>query len=172
MSRPFIAFYPAAYQSDTQHLTTLEHGCYFLLLQYCWQHGSIPLDGSARAHICKVSPQHWVHLRHRLNPYFDSLGRNKRATIERQKAEKTSIKQAMAGHRGAMKRWAANGHGHSHGHEAGTSHGIAIKKERITTTFTEAARESSTDTGSTPAKPTIPVTAELQALLARKRWSP
>jgi uncharacterized protein YdaU (DUF1376 family) len=142
MSRAFIAFYMGDYQKDTQHLSTLEHGAYFLLLQHCWTHGSIPCHNQGRAQIARVSPQMWVHLRPKLEPFFDEQGRQKRATKEVEKADKTRLKQSVAGYRGAEKRWRggmamANGVGPI----SGTGHGVAIKKEDITTTYSSAARE-------------------------------
>jgi uncharacterized protein YdaU (DUF1376 family) len=160
------------YDRDTQHLSTLEHGAYFLLLKHCWVHGSIPVENSSRALIVKLSEQKWRTIRHKIEPFFDDQGRNKRATKEIEKAEKTSIRQTMAGHRGATKRWGSDSHGYtmatSHGHAASDGHGMAIKKEDITTTSSVAAREGSPVEPAS--KPGIPITSELVATVQKKRW--
>jgi uncharacterized protein YdaU (DUF1376 family) len=172
MSRAFIAFYMGDYDRDTHHLSTLEHGAYFLLLKHCWIHGSIPLDHLSRGIICKLSSKKWHAIRHKIEPFFDDQGRNKRATKEIEKAEKTSTRQTMAGHRGATKRWGHDSHGHtmanSHGHTRSDGHGMAIKKEDITTTTSAAAREGSAM--GPVEKPAVPVTPELVSTIQKKRW--
>lgn len=172
MSRAFIAFYMGDYARDTGHLSTLEHGAYFLLLQHCWVHGSIPLCQKERGLVTQVSPQQWRRMRTKINTFFDEHGRNKRATIEIEKAEKLSTRKKMAGHRGAEKRWRNHGYGHNgnhdYSHNGNHGYGIAIKKEDITTTTSAAARE---DSAMEPAaKPVIPVTSELAATIQKKRW--
>jgi uncharacterized protein YdaU (DUF1376 family) len=171
MSRAFIAFYMGDYDRDTQHLSTLEHGAYFLLLKHCWVHGSIPVENSSRALIAKLSEQKWRKIRHKLEPFFDDQGRNKRATKEIERAEKTIIRQTMAGYRGASKRWGKDSHGYtmanSHGHVPSDGHGMAIKKEDITTNLSVAAREGSAR--EPVSEPVIPVTAELAATI-QKKW--
>jgi uncharacterized protein YdaU (DUF1376 family) len=164
MSRAFIAFYMGDYDRDTRHLSTLEHGAYFLLLKHCWVHGSIPVENSSRALIAQLSEQKWRTIRGKVNPFFDSEGRNKRATKEIEKAEKLSTRQAMAGHRGARKRWGNHSHGvataNSHGHGSSDGHGMAIKKEDITTNLSVAARvraeRDSFHTNSTPETAGLP----------------
>jgi hypothetical protein len=108
----------------------------------------------------------------KINAFFDDQGRQKRASIEIEKAEKLSTRQAMAGHRGARKRWGKDSHGvaaaNGHGHAPSDGHGMAIKKEDITTTVSVAAREGSPmEPGS---KPAIKVTPELAATIQKKRW--
>ena len=173
MSRAFVAFYMGDYARDTGHLSTLEHGAYFLLLQHCWVHGTIPVKPDSRASLAKISLRQWYKIRANIDPFFDEQGRNKRATREIEKADKTSIRQTMAGHRGADKRWKHDSHGmamaNGHGHRQSDSHGMAIKKEDITTTTSVAAREGS---AMEPAsKPAIPVSAELVAKIQKNRWS-
>ena len=168
MSRAFIAFYMGDYDRDTGHLSTLEHGAYFLLLKHCWVHGSIPLDQLSRGIICKLSGKKWHAIRHKLEPFFDEFGRNKRATKEIEKAEKTMTRQTMAGHRGAAKRWKHDSHGqtmvNSHGHGSSDGHGLAIKNNPTTSSSSLSAREGSA------ADPAFPVTPELAATIQKKRW--
>lgn len=99
------------YQRDTNRLTTLEHGAYFLLLQECWVHGQIPLEPAERAKIAKMSLRQWEKIAPRIDPYFLPDGTNKRASAEIEKAENIRIKRAIAGQRG--------------GYASGTSKAIA-----------------------------------------------
>ena len=174
MSRAFIAFYMSDYARDTGHLSTLEHGAYFLLLQHCWTHdGAIPVCQKARAALAQVPRSTWYRIRTNIEPFFDEHGRQKRAVQAVEKADKLILKQAMAGHRGAAKRWGkpittANGHGHMTVAIKKHGHGVAIKKEDITTTTSVAAREGSAM--EPVAKPVIPVSAEFVATIQKKRW--
>lgn len=103
MSRAWIAFYMGDYQKDTNRLTTLEHGAYFLLLQECWTHGNIPIEPADRAAIAKMSLREWLKIAPKVNAYFNDDGTNNRATREIEKAEVIRTKRAMAGQRGGLK---------------------------------------------------------------------
>lgn len=103
MSRAFVAFYMGDYQKKTQHLDTLQHGAYSLLLQHCWTHGSIPLEPSARAAIARMTLPAWKKIAPVINAFFDDQGRNKRATEEIEKSERISLQRAMAGRNGGFK---------------------------------------------------------------------
>ncbi len=62
---PYMPFYWDAYLADTTHLTTLEHGAYFLLLGAMWRAGgTLPLDDKLLIRIAKLDPRQW----HRIKP--------------------------------------------------------------------------------------------------------
>jgi uncharacterized protein YdaU (DUF1376 family) len=103
MSRAWIAFYMGSYQKRTQHLTTEQHGAYFLLLQHCWTHGAIPLEAASRAAIARMTPQQWKRVAPAIDPFFNADGTNNRASEEIAKAEIVSTKRAMAGQKGGFK---------------------------------------------------------------------
>ena len=169
MSLPFIAFHMADYQRDTMQLPLEGHGAYFLLLQHCWSHGNIPADDSARAAICKVTVTRWKkQLAPLVAGYFDTNGENKRASAEIAKAEKLRTRQAMAGHRGAEKRWGNHSHGHTTA-KPRLDHGVTTKKEDITSTSVGTARASGSATEPIE-KPKIETTGSLQELIVAKRW--
>lgn len=100
MSRAWIAFYMGDYDKDTQDLTTLEHGAYFLLLKQCWVHGNIPLEPAKRAIIAKMTLREWNKVAPTVNRFFDEDGCQSRATKEIAKAEVIRTKRAIAGSRG------------------------------------------------------------------------
>jgi uncharacterized protein YdaU (DUF1376 family) len=102
MSRAWIAFYMGDYQKDTNRLTTLEHGAYFLLLQECWTHGYIPLEPQGRAAIAKMPLKDWLKIAPVINAFFGDDGTQKRATKEIEKAEMIRTKRAMAGFKGGI----------------------------------------------------------------------
>lgn len=102
MSRAWIAFYMGDYQKKTQHLNTLQHGAYFLLLQHCWTNGSIPAEPASRAAIARMTLLAWKKMAPAINPFFDDNGENKRASEEIEKAEIIRTKRAMSGQRGGF----------------------------------------------------------------------
>jgi uncharacterized protein YdaU (DUF1376 family) len=102
MSRAFVAFYMGDYQKKTQHLDTLQHGAYILLLQHCWIHGRIPLEAASRANIAKMTLPAWKKIAPVINAFFDEEGCNKRAAEEIAKAEDLRTKRSSAGFRGGI----------------------------------------------------------------------
>jgi uncharacterized protein YdaU (DUF1376 family) len=103
MSRAWIAFYMGDYDKDTQALSTIEHGAYFLLLKQCWVHGVIPVEPAKRANIAKMSLRDWNKIAPTINSFFNEDGTQKRATKEIEKAEHIRLKRAIAGQRGGIK---------------------------------------------------------------------
>lgn len=122
MSRAWIAFYMGDYQRDTQHLTTEQHGAYFLLLQHCWQHGQIPSEASSRAAVAKMTPAQWKRIAPVINSFFQDDGTNKRATAEIEKAEVVRTRKQLAGRQGGLRS----------GVSRSIKHGEAIKREAET----------------------------------------
>jgi uncharacterized protein YdaU (DUF1376 family) len=52
-----------AYLGDTQHLTTIEHGAYLLLIGAMWRSGgSLPLDDKLIARTAKLTPAQWQRM--------------------------------------------------------------------------------------------------------------
>jgi len=102
LGRSWIAFYMGDYQKDTNRLTTLEHGAYFLLLQECWTHGNIPAEPGDRAAIAKMTLREWLKIAPKINLFFGEDGTQKRATEEIEKAEIIRTKRALAGIRGGL----------------------------------------------------------------------
>lgn len=103
MSRAFVAFYMGDYQKKTQHLDTLQHGAYGLLLQHCWTHGAIPLDPASRAAIARMTLPAWKKIAPVIDAFFDAEGCNKRATEEIEKSERIRLKRSIAGKSGGHK---------------------------------------------------------------------
>lgn len=197
MSRAFIAFYMGDYDKDTQALSTLEHGAYFLLLKQCWVHGSIPLEPARRASIAKLSLREWSKIAPVIDPFFDDEGRNRRATREIEKADTARLKRAMAGHRGGLAsgRSKAIRRGTQSNAEAGLKHSYsgassiaeaegqangqakskqyeANKNSNITTTSPGTAREGSPGVEDAPPRTnsSTAATDELAAIMQKKRW--
>lgn len=97
MEKP-MPLYVGDYLTDTAHLTTLQHGCYLLLLMVYWRGGPLPDDDVKLARICKITLTKWKReVAPVLRPFFrPSNGRlfQKRSEQERSKAmRKTEAKQ-------------------------------------------------------------------------------
>jgi uncharacterized protein YdaU (DUF1376 family) len=179
MSRPFIAFYAGDYQRKTQHLDTLQHGAYFLLLQHCWAHGSIPLEPSSRAAIARMTLPAWKKIAPAIDAFFDADGRNKRATEEIQKAEVISAKRSLAGRRGGIRSGVSKAIATGKQmlqHEESKSLALAVAKGQQNRGICEAIQNQNIKTstgrverGDKPKPPNLTTREELDALIAARR---
>lgn len=88
----WMPWYIDDYQRDTQHLTTLEHGAYRLLIDACWcRGGNLPNNDADLARICRLFPQEWQEIRPRIEPFFNTDNgewTHNRVTRELKKARK------------------------------------------------------------------------------------
>lgn len=68
---PGFTIWTDAYLADTGHLTTLEHGAYFLLLMAMWRAGGyLPNDDVKLARFCRLAPKEWARIRDHLLEFF------------------------------------------------------------------------------------------------------
>lgn len=107
MSSPaYLPLFPADYLSDTQHLSTEEHGAYLLLLMTAWtQQGcSLPDDDAKLARVCRLSLRKWKLLRPTMEEFWRIEGgrwHNARLTQERIYVDQKS----QSNREKARKRW-------------------------------------------------------------------
>jgi uncharacterized protein YdaU (DUF1376 family) len=98
-----------AYLADTQHLTTQEHGAYFLLMMAYWRNkGPLPDDDKRLASIVKATPKEWKVLRVALSEFFlisDGVWLQKRIEAELNGSKERSLKAASRAKAGAQARW-------------------------------------------------------------------
>lgn len=104
------------YLGDTQHLTTLQHGAYLLLLMAYWRRGgALPADDGRLASIAKMTPQEWKKARPVLAEFFeerDGAWWQKRAEQELERARKKSAAAAAS----ARARWGNDASGDASAH--------------------------------------------------------
>ena len=109
---PYMKFYPTDYLSDTQHLTTVEHGAYLLLIMNYWQRGTpLPDDDRRLSGIARLSLEHWLNVRSTLVEFFvveDGMWRHKRVDLELLAVNAKSKKASIAGKLSAAKRVSGN----------------------------------------------------------------
>lgn len=91
----WMPFYIGPYLADTMHLTTEQHGAYFLLLLHYWANGPLPQCPRKLSGITRVYPPHfsrtiWPAIKGFFVLGEDGLWHNKRADIELDKASKIS----------------------------------------------------------------------------------
>jgi uncharacterized protein YdaU (DUF1376 family) len=60
--RPFLPLYVADYHAETTHLSTIEHGAYYLLLLDYWRNGELPNDKGQLARIARMTPKEWAKI--------------------------------------------------------------------------------------------------------------
>ncbi len=106
---PYIRFFSADYLADTQHLTTEQHGAYFLLILNYYQTGKT-LDNSddRLAVVAHLSNKRWQSVKSALSPFFeisvDNQWRHGRIEFELQKVLEKSRKTSYAGKESARRR--------------------------------------------------------------------
>ncbi|HEY2528074.1 MAG TPA: YdaU family protein [Xanthobacteraceae bacterium] len=104
---PWMPFYIGDYMADTLHLTTEQHGAYFLLICACWTHGGfLPDDDAELAAITRLPLDAWKIARRKLAPFFKISGqkwRQKRVGVELQRAEHLHRVRSKAGSKGGSK---------------------------------------------------------------------
>jgi uncharacterized protein YdaU (DUF1376 family) len=101
MSRPWMPLYVGNYIADTQHLTTLEHGAYMLLLMHYWTHGGLPSDEKRLSLIAKLDLKTWRKVRTVLAAFFDPDWKHKR--VDEELAKASDIREINRAN--AAKRW-------------------------------------------------------------------
>jgi uncharacterized protein YdaU (DUF1376 family) len=105
MSFAFLPFYTGDYFRDTRGLSMAAHGCYFLLLTYCWDSkGPVPLDLERVAGICEArSQEERATMQRILQTYFVQMGDgwyNGRMQKVVERAEAISRERSKAGRQG------------------------------------------------------------------------
>jgi len=109
LSFAYLPFYTGDYFRDTRGLSMAGHGCYFLLLTYCWDsQGPLPLDDERIAGICEARSQEERNTMGRiLATYFvrmDDGWYNERMQREIERCNAISTTRTEAGRRGANER--------------------------------------------------------------------
>ena len=110
MSAPGFILYPGDYARDTAHLTTEEHGAYFLLLMHVYsQGGRVPLNMRALANVAKMTKTRFANMwEETLSAFFfvdgDLIGHT-RVDRELEKLKRISAARSAASkQKGAKKR--------------------------------------------------------------------
>ena len=105
-SAPFLKLFPGDYHAKTQHLTTLEHGAYLLLLMAAWgrKDCGLPDDDQFLARTVGLSTRKWGAVKSHVMRFWelkDGYFFNQRLLNDRRKVKKTSLKNSESGAKGA-----------------------------------------------------------------------
>ena len=105
---PYMPLYVADYMADTQHLTTLEHGAYMLLIMAYWQSKS-PLRAlnGRLANVARLPDEQWKTVEPTLREFFeekDGFWHHKRISSELDHFRAKSEQNSRAGRASAEKR--------------------------------------------------------------------
>lgn len=106
---PAMPLWTDAYLGDTTHLTTIEHGAYFLLLMTMWRSkdGSLPNDDKMLARFTKLTPAQWKRIKPIILEFFDEKNGalfQSRLTAVRVAVEQKKKQASQAGKVSALKR--------------------------------------------------------------------
>lgn len=105
---PAMPLWTDAYLGDTSHLTTIEHGAYFLLLLAMWRSGgSLPNDDKKLARYSRLTMRQWMRIKDTIWDFFEATPDE--ITQRRLTAELTFVRQRckMQSDR-AKSRWLKN----------------------------------------------------------------
>lgn len=101
MSLPRMSWHIGDYHKDTGHLSTVQHGAYFLLCMHYWATGGLPDDDEQLATITRLPVREWRRHRVVIEPLF-KLGNWKHKRIEEElvEAQAKYEKRVAAGSKG------------------------------------------------------------------------
>jgi len=104
----WMPLYVSDYLKDTMHLSTVEHGAYFLLIMHAWTHeGALPLDETRLARIAGLNAKEWKAARGVILEFFTKTAtafRHARIDREIGKAEAMVEQRRSAGKASAAAR--------------------------------------------------------------------
>lgn len=105
-ANPWMPLYIADYVADTMHLSTLEHGAYFLLILAYWQRQEpLPADPAKLSMICKLSRRDWDTIAPTIAEFFEvteATWRHHRIDREIATARTKYERRAAAGRKGGQ----------------------------------------------------------------------
>jgi uncharacterized protein YdaU (DUF1376 family) len=102
MRRPWMPFYVGDYLGDTEHLSTVQHGAYCLLLFSYWRRGCLPDDDQQLANITRLSMEEWLAQKPALQAFFHDGWTHKRMEYELHRTADLRAKRAAAGQKGGI----------------------------------------------------------------------
>ena len=102
MQRPWMPFYVADYLGDTEHLSTLQHGAYCLLLFSYWRRGNLPCSDQQLANITKMPLDEWLIHKPVLKAFFYDGWHHKRVEAELRRHLEKINRLRTAGEKGRM----------------------------------------------------------------------
>lgn len=106
---PSLPLWTDAYMADTTHLTTLEHGAYFLLLIVAWRSkdARLPDDDKLLARYTRLTPAQWRRIKPVISDFFtieNGYWTQGRLTDELNAVKQYKKRQSQAGKASALKR--------------------------------------------------------------------
>ncbi|XAI95206.1 hypothetical protein [Leptolyngbya phage Lbo-JY16] len=107
----WMPLYIGDYLSDTMHLTTEQHGAYFLLIMAYWKNGGpLPADDSSLAATCRLSDDAWSIAKAVLSRFFtinheESLWVHERIDKELSGAAENKQRRVLRAQKAAEARW-------------------------------------------------------------------
>ena len=122
MKLPWMPFYVGTYLAKTSHLTTIQHGAYFLLILHYWANRGLPTTDKELMAIARMTPDEWSSNCYAIAKFFTSNWQHERIEEELAIARNISEKRSLAGLKGAWARHGKNSatikqmptHSHSH----------------------------------------------------------
>jgi uncharacterized protein YdaU (DUF1376 family) len=104
MKLPWMPMYVGDYLAKTGHLSTIQHGAYFLLILHYWANGGLPTTDKELMAIARMDADEWASNCYAIAKFFSPTWRHKRLEEELEKSKRVSEKRSLAGLKGAWTR--------------------------------------------------------------------
>lgn len=128
----WMPLYVSDYLADTAHLSTEEHGAYFLLLMHAWvNNGVLPDDDERLRRITRMEAKAWKSSKSELRAFFyqhEGVLRHHRVDTELQRAQALVNQRSEAGKASAAKRKAER-EAQRNGNDDSTSVATTVERE-------------------------------------------
>jgi uncharacterized protein YdaU (DUF1376 family) len=108
----WIPWYIGDYLADTQHMATIDHGAYCLLIMSYWRRGSLPDDRVALRHICRLTTRQFDAVWPKLSTFFvshDGLLRHTKLDAQRHAWSNKKANFKQRAQKAATERWKQSG---------------------------------------------------------------
>lgn len=90
------------YLADTGHLSTAQHGAYFLLIMHYWRTGSLPSDDRQLANVTRLPFKSWTDAKPIIQAFFHNGWKHKRIDGDLAATTAKYERRAAAGHKGGV----------------------------------------------------------------------
>lgn len=155
MRRPSMPIFWGDYLADTQHLETVQHGAYLLLIAHYWEHEGLPDDDKQLAKIAGLPLASWRQMQAKIQPFFFDGWKHRRVEAELAKYDHRIARLKVAGSNGGTKAKIARDNARKNGSHASShassqaiahpasSHAVATLKKEINSSFLSGTARAS-----------------------------
>lgn len=159
----WMPLYIPDYLADTSHLSTEEHGAYFLLIMHAWMNGgALPIDDQRLRRIARMDEKPWKASRDEIKHFFyeqDGFLRHARVDKELERAKALVNQRIEAGKSSAKKRTMQR-EAQRKGNENPTTVATTVEATVSTNSSTESQRKGNQSQSQLQIKPVLDTSSQ------------